>query len=163
MSDHIGYTVDKVLGSRSKFCWLLVETAHAGLNNCSGSAYCCHPQCYRSDSGRVVLVNDWNTNDYCSVRVVDTPGATILRGANDSWGRGNPFPRASEGELVTVWNDGKWVKHGPWDDAVRETVAELIEKLMRHRAQTCLEKHVKVLVWEKEKVAADKKLEAAWA
>ena len=95
----------------------------------SGSAFRHHPQGIFRD--RMIFTNEWNVNNYCSVKVMTDPDARLVLGCQESAAHGDPSPSASSGDLLAVYHNGQWIADGPWcekiikilEDVKRETAA----------------------------------------
>lgn len=116
--------------SAEEFCRIIGAKKLDG--SWSGSAFRHHPKGIFRE--RMLFTNEWNVNHYCSVKVATDPDATLVLGCQDPAAHGNPNPKMSSGDLVTVYQNGRWVSDGPWcekivrvlDDVQRE-IREMVE------------------------------------
>jgi len=112
----------------AEFCNIIGAKKVAG--HWSGSAFGHHPKGIMRE--RMVFTNEWNTNNYCSVRVMTDPEAKLVLGCQEPAAHGNPNPTVSSGELVTVYRNGWWISEGPWCEricAILEDVKSEIKEL----------------------------------
>lgn len=144
-----------------EFCniTMLVNKEYKGYWH--GSAFRKHPRGVFRD--RLLFVNHWNTNCYCEVKVATDPAAKLIMGCQNPAAYGNPMPKVSSGELVTVYKDGQWVAEGPWCEKIVTILDALkleTEELQERKRQ---ENTAKI---EASKIAAKKRLDlaaAAWS
>lgn len=108
--------------SAARFCSTIsAEKRVAGY--WSGSAFRHHPKGIFRE--RMVFTNEWNVNNYCSVAVATDPEAKLVLGCQESAAHGNPSPKMSSGDLVTVYRNGEWVSDGPWCEKIIRILDEV--------------------------------------
>ena len=104
-----------------------------------GSAYRSHPCWVRR--GQFLIVDHWRTDNVCHISLITEPDAIVRAGSNDSWGSGNPFPFVDNGELVKIWDTGRWTMDGPWQADVLAMV-EALEAEIKEARQKIEAEHV---------------------
>lgn len=76
-----------------------------------------------------ILTDRWNTNGYCSAHVLTEPDAelcTPLSGRDASCSHHNQtFPDPKTGKAICVYDTGRWVADGPWQEALPALLREL--------------------------------------
>jgi hypothetical protein len=153
--------VDKLLSSAAAMDRFIHELSYVNLDNCSGSAYRSVRLC-RYDRG-MLLCSEHSTFNYCHIAIASVPTAKIILGQQDSCYSGKASPSVDEGELVSVWSSGKWIKEGPWVPKIKEWLIELLEKLEKAReARRRKEEDVR-LKKQQEQEEKDAKLIAAYS
>ena len=115
------------LESARKMDDFIHELAHYKITNCNGSAHCDHVIAYTQDG--IVLISDHHVSYACRIKIADRKDIKIHPGDHDSRSHGNPQPRVREGELTTVWDSGRWVLRGPWENRIEELIMDLEERL----------------------------------
>lgn len=153
--------VNELLSNRHAMDAFIHKLSYLDLDNYSGGAYRAVRLC-RYDKG-MLLTSEHSTFDYCSIKIATVPTTNIFRGCQDSCANGNPNPRVEEGELVTVWSDGKWIKEGPWMPKIREWLVELLEKAETTHEKRGQEEQEKREAALQAKQAKDEAVIAAWS
>lgn len=126
-------SAEALLTSQRKMDDFIHTLAHLKLDNATGGAY--RSVCLAAFREGVLLQSDHHTNCYCSIKITSKPGLKIKLGAQDSRFNGNPHPSVIDGEWVTVWSDGKWVKEGPWVPHVISVVEYYINRVNEKRQE----------------------------
>ena len=119
-----GTTPDTLLKSRSKMSGFIHSLSSLGITNCSGSAYRAVRLCYFKDG--ILLVDYYHVDDSCSIFICSDPNTKIKAGCQSSCANDNAMPRPENGELIVVWQNGRWVKQGPWVEKIIALIADLI-------------------------------------
>ena len=107
----------------AEFCSIITANRTKVVGHWSGSAFRDHPVGIFRE--RMIFANYWNTNNYCDVKVMIDPDATLVLGCQESGAHGNPYPKASSGDLVTVYRNGQWVSDGPWCEKIVRILADV--------------------------------------
>ena len=133
--------------SRSRFCEITAQASYYLKSKCRWrDGFRNHFLTIRS--GKYLLVNSWNRNEYCSVYVIpdhapahsgpEVPEGYIRVYADGDWSG----PEVPEG-YIRVYADGDWIADGPWQEDIPRIINEL------EREATAAKKAA-----EKEKLAA---------
>ena len=115
--------------SRSRFCEITAQASYYLKSKCRWrDGFRNHFLTIRS--GKYLLVNSWNRNEYCSVYVIPDHAPA------------HSGPEVPEG-YIRVYADGDWIADGPWQEDIPRIINEL------EREATAAKKAA-----EKEKLAA---------
>lgn len=110
--------------SASKMCEVLAKARSYKLEGYwEGSSYRYHPCGVMRRN--MLFVNDWNTNNYCSVWVHTMNPVQYMKWDNNPAHNGNPVPHPVEGERIKVYSSGRWLEDGPWQQAIVDVIVEL--------------------------------------
>lgn len=127
-------TPHPALANAESFCAMLACASLAELTQ-DGSAFRYHPKFYITE--RLVLVNEWRRDD-CAIYVIpkgvemtDAPENDPRSEFSTAW----PEFSGRRGAvlLFKVWQNGRWLHEGPWQQDASEVLAALDAKLDEHR------------------------------
>ena len=144
-----GWTIEKVLSNKSKFCYFITCLNWLGYKNGSGSSYRDHRNGVYKDG--VLLINHHHVDDICYIEIASDKNAEYIYGDNDPRYSGNPHPKLKGAEWITVWDFGKVVKDGPWWPE--------IHKVIQYWIDTAISKSNTLIEWaekEKERISKEK-------
>ena len=118
--------------STDEFCRIVSEANRLKLEgHWHASAFRYHP---RGVIRRPYILTDkWNTNGYCFAHVLTEPDAELCTPLDASCSQHNrTFPEPKTGKAICVYDTGRWIADGPWEEALPALLCEL-EQEIEHR------------------------------
>lgn len=153
-------TAESLLESASLMDWFTAKMSHMRMMNRSGSAFRSHPQMYWKDG--ILITNHWKTYGSTDIKIASDKTAQCVAGSQESCGYGNPYPSLSTGEFFCVWQCGKWLKNGPWDEPISRLLNQLLDTMRSMIHVESEKQRIAAIEYEETKRLKEETLLAEW-
>lgn len=160
----MSYNVDKMLSNCYEMDKFIRNLSYYNITNCNGSSYRKVRLCYYKNG--ILLTSKNHRDGYCSISICTEPNAGIRLGCQDSWYDGNPNPKPTKGEFVTVWSNGSWISwanQGPWYNKIVQLLHDLKKKLEIKILEKKKEEELKKRKNKEKKLERRRKLIEKWS
>jgi len=99
----------------------------------------------------------------CCIEISSNPEArwVMTRYVNQEPVKSPPYPEG--GEAIKVWQDGAWIKPGPWQQIASDILYEIEAEIRAAKEEAEQKKTAKIKAHEAKKADELKKLQQAWS